>query len=359
MSQKTLIKLKRRDKLYKLNSYINIFDINELSSIDKQYHMNIFRIMKKAILGSNYCYSYSKNNIFASAIANFIIINTCFVILPQIIFNSLNIIQSNEEIGNLSEEEEKALLINIRNEFFFRLNISNFIDISIFVILGILYKFKERKINKYMKKYTQYAIKEENDILNKNKIFCKISSNDFDIEIKKSKKKLNNKKNNEEYFFKYVINFPNLRRISNFLYSKSFNQKEKEIINNINYVCDEIDFKYKKKLIKFIIVIISVLVCIPIFSFLSEKKKLDILNYLGIFSLFLFVQWNIFLTNKKEQINYVNLLNERFIKDGYYIYINNDIISIFYLKTEFQISKDISKIKKLNEKLMKKIEIND
>ena len=258
MSQKTLIKLKRRDKLYKLNSCINIFDINELSSIDKQYHMNILRIMKKAILGSNYCYSYSKNNIFASAIANFIIINTCFVILPQIIFNSLNIIQSNEEIGNLSEEEEKALLINIRNEFFFRLTISNFIDIPIFVILGILYKFKERKINKYMKKYTQYAIKEENDILNKNKIFCKISSDDFDIEIKKSKKKLNNKNNKEEYFFKYVINFPNLRRISNFLYSKSFNQKEKEIINNINYVCDEIDFKYKKKLIKFIIVIISV-----------------------------------------------------------------------------------------------------
>jgi hypothetical protein len=73
----------------------------------------------------------------------------------------------------------------------------------------------------------------------------------------------------------------------------------------------------------------------------------------------LFVQWNIFLTNKKEQINYVNLLNERFIKDGYYIYINNDIISIFYLKKEFQISKDISKIKKLNEKLMKKLEIND
>ena len=62
--------------------------------------------------------------------------------------------------------------------------------------------------------------------------------------------------------------------------------------------------------------------------------------------MFLFVQWNIFCTNKKEQINYVNKLNERFIKDGYYIYINNDIISIFYLKEEFQISKDISKIKR-------------
>ena len=118
MSQKTIIKLKRRDKLAKLNSYLNIFDTNELSSIDKKYHMNILRIIKKAILGSNFCYSYTKNNLFASAIANFIIINTCFVILPQIIFNSLNIIQSNEEMGNLSEEEEKTLLILLRNDFF-------------------------------------------------------------------------------------------------------------------------------------------------------------------------------------------------------------------------------------------------
>ena len=358
MSQKTIIKLKRRDKLAKLNSYLNIFDTNELSSIDKKCHMNILRIIKKAILGSNFCYSYTKNNLFASAIANFIIINTCFVILPQIIFNSLNIIQSNEEMGNLSEEEEKTLLISLRNEFFFRLTISNFIDISILVFLGILYKYKEKKINKFMKKYTQYEIWEENNILLKNKYFCKILNDDFDIEIKKSKKKSYNKNNKEEYFFKYVINFPNVRGISNFLYNQCFNEKEKEIINNINYACDEIDFKYKRKLIKFIIVIVSALVFIPIFSFLSEKKRLDLINYLGIFALFLFVQCNIFFTNKKEQINYVNLLNERFIKDGYYIYINNDIISIFYLKEEFRINKDISKIKKMNEKLMEKLEID-
>ena len=88
---------------------------------------------------------------------NFIIINTCFVILPQIIFNSLNIIQSNEEMGNLSEEEEKTLLISLRNEFFFRLTISNFIDISILVFLGILYKYKEKKHTgeKYLSSFSQ------------------------------------------------------------------------------------------------------------------------------------------------------------------------------------------------------------
>ena len=47
MSQKSGIKLKRRDKLYKINSYINIYDMNELSSIDKNYHTNILRIIKK------------------------------------------------------------------------------------------------------------------------------------------------------------------------------------------------------------------------------------------------------------------------------------------------------------------------
>ena len=290
--------------------------------------------------------------------ANFVIINTCFVVLPQIIFNSINIIHAYDvSIENL-KQEEKELLNSNRNEFFFRLTISNFIDITIFILLGIFYKYKEKKICEYMKKYTNYAIKEENDILLKNNFFCEITNNEFDIEVKKVKKKINHNKNREEYFFKYVINYPNIRGISQFLYDRCFTAKENEIISNINAIIDEVDFKYKKKLVKFIFVIVVILVSIPIFSYISAEKKLDMINYLAIFPLFLFVQCNIFLSNKKEQINYVNLLNEKFIKDGYFIYINNDIISIFYLKEEYQINGDISQIKKINEKFMEKHQIS-
>ena len=78
------------------------------------------------------------------------------------------------------------------------------------------------------------------------------------------------------------------------------------------------------------------------------------INYIGIFSLFLYVQLNIFLKNKKEQIKNISLLNERYFKDGYFIYINKDIISIFYLKEEYRINNDIYHIYKINENFMKK-----
>ena len=357
MSQKSLLKINRRDKLNKIDSYTKIYDTKILSYINKKYQLSILRIIKKSILGCNFCYSYTKQNLFASAIANFFIINTCFLIFPQVIFNSIFIAQS-PEIENFSKIDNDNLLYIDRKEFLIRLSISNFIDIAIITFISLFYKYKERKINKYMEIYTQCAIKEENDILITNKYFCEILSDEFDIEIKKVKNISNNKINSEEYFFNYIINFPNIRGISKFLYKKALTVKEKEIINNINIITDEIDYKYKKKLLKFILIIVSILVCIPIFSLMSGKKKLDFINYIGIFFIFIYVQCNIFLSNKKEQINKVNLLNERFIKDGYFIYINNDIISIFYLKEEYQKNGDVSLISNMNQKLMEKLKIN-
>lgn len=359
MSDKTILKLSRQDKLNRLSSYIQVYDTKQLSSVNKKNNTNILRVIKKAILGTNFCYWYTKNNIFASAIANFVIINTCFILFPQIVFNSINMKKIMEEIDNMKQDEKK-MLSSEGVDFLFRLSISNFIDIGLFASLILFYKYKERKINKYMEIYTQYAIKEENDILIKDKMFCEITSDDFDIEIKKSKNNYslsNNNKDKQEYFFKYVINFPNVREISRFLYHKIYNEKEKEIINNIISISDEVEYKYKRKLIKFIFIIVSIIVCFSVFSFISTKKKLDMINYVGIFSLFIFVQLNIFFKNKKEQINYVSRLNDKYFKDGYYIYINSDIISIFYLKDEYRYNTDVKSIRKINEKFMKKYEI--
>ena len=360
MSEKTILRLPRQDKLNRLNSYVNVYNTKLLSSINKKNNINILRIIKKAILGTNFCYWYTKNNLFASAIANFVIINTCFVLFPQIIFNSFNMKKILEDLDNDTKQDEKKTLTLDGNDFLFRLSMSNFIDIILFASLALFYRYKEKKINKYMEVYTLYSIKEENDILMKDKIICEITSDDFDIEIKKSKKKLslNNIHNKQEYFFKYVINYPNVKDISHFLYHKIYTQKEKEIINNINAICDEVDYKYKRKLIKFIFIIASIIICFSVFSYISTKKKLDLINYFGIFALFIFVQLNIFFKNKKEQINYVSLLNERYFKDGYFIYINSDIISIFYLKDEYRINADIKTINELNQKFMKKYEIN-
>ena len=121
MSEAKIIKLKRQDNLNTFVSNINVYDTRLLTSLDKQNEINILRIIKKSILGCNFCYSYAKNNIFASAIANFVIINTCFVIFPQIIFNSINMNKIIEDIDN------KKLLQSNGNDFLFRLSISNFI----------------------------------------------------------------------------------------------------------------------------------------------------------------------------------------------------------------------------------------
>ena len=46
-----------------------------------------------------------------------------------------------------------------------------------------------------MKNSTKYSIKEENNILLKNKLFCEISKDDFDILIKETDKDLDLTKN--------------------------------------------------------------------------------------------------------------------------------------------------------------------
>jgi hypothetical protein len=53
-----------------------------------------------------------------------------------------------------------------------------------------------------------------------------------------------------------------------------------------------------------------------------------------------------------------SLLNEEYINDGYYIFINNDMISIFYLKEEYRNIESLDKIKELNEKILNNFQLN-
>ena len=99
------------------------------------------------------------------------------------------------------------------------------------------------------------------------------------------------------------------------------------------------------------------MIILPLCKFFSIEKKLDYINYFGILILSLFVQRNIFLNNKTEQIKYITTLNYEYINDGYYIYINSDMISLFYLKEEYKSIDCIDKIKELNEQFLKTNEL--
>ena len=347
----TSLILHRRDKLNKSNSYLEIYDLKPLSLIENEFKNNILRIIKKSILGTNFCYRHKRHSIFISLIVNFFIINT-YLMLHNLYFNNakefieIDLRDTNEN----NTEKKKTLPINGIN-YIYKLSINNFIDIGIFLLLSFIYKYKEEKLKKYMETYTQCSINQENDSIKK-KYFCEILNNDnFDIEIKDMK---NNKHNydikNEKIFFEYIINIPNIRKISDLLYNQIFTEKEKEIIRYINIICDEIDFKYIKKMI---FIYISIISGICIFNFSLEKD----LFLISIITIIIFAQGELFFKNRNSQIKIIDKLNTLYIKDGYFIYINSDIISIFYLKEEYKINGDITEIKKLNEKLMKKYKI--
>lgn len=350
--------LKRRDNSNKLDSYVQVYDTRALYLLKSEYRNNILRIVKKSILGTNFSFWYSKHRTFISAILNFIIINTCFVIFPQMFFHSVNVEQLIDDMELHEESDDPPRIIQKKStDLLFRLCISNLIDITILAVITINYKYKQKKINKYMTKCTQCSIESENNIMN-NKFNCLISEDgNFSIKINLVK---NNSTNipvkqvsyKNKYFFEYVINFPNVRFISKYLYKKVLLPKEKEIINYIVDISNLIELKYKKKLINFLFMIIAILLSIPIVKYFSPEKRLDILNYFGIFSLCLYVQINMIFDNKEEQIQAVLLLNNKYINDGYYIYINNHIISLFYLKEEYRNIGSINKVKELNEKFL-------
>lgn len=361
--------LKRKDNMNPLNSYLYVYDTKPLSSIDNNYKNNILRIVKKAILGTNFTFWYSKHTSFITAIVNFIIINTCFVIFPQLIFHSNDIEEYIDDILLEAEEISKGhrpfiySLFSKRSssDFVFRLFISNLIDSIILITLTLNYRIKEKKINKYMTQYTTCAIESENSLIS-DKYHCKITDDEnFNIEINlKNDNNLigeNCSHSNNKYFFEYVINFPNIKSATNNLYKKAFLPKEREIINRISGISNEIENKYKNKLLKFLFIIITMLLLIPLFKYASKEKRLDYFSYFSILALSLFVQRNIFLNNKNEQIKIVSLLNQEYMNDGYYIYLNNDMISVFYLKEEFRNIEYYDKIRELNEKFLNNFQL--
>ena len=357
--------LKRNDSKHLLNSYVRVYKTFKLYKMKTDYRKTILRIVKKSILGTNFIYYYSKQNFFISSIFNIVIINLNFLLFPQLLYNSKSFIDYSEERSDQSQFQAHKIL-NFNKTFYiiFRLFIINLADIIIFSIIIIHYKYKKKQINKYMEKYTQCSIERENKLINKY-YHCTISKDGkFSIEIntiknKNNKEYKNNKKINSKnnYFFEYVINFPNIRFLSHYAYKKIFLPKEKEIINKIVAISNEIEYKYKKKLLTFLLIIISIIIYIPLNNFFSEEKKTDFINYFGILILIVFVERNNFFKNKNEQIKRVSLLNNEYINDGYYIYINNDVISIFFVKEQFRNAEFLGKIKEMNEKLLYKLDL--
>lgn len=356
--------LERKDNLHLLNSYIRVYETNKLYKMKIYYRKIMLRIVKKSILGTNFIYLYFKHTLFKTALFNMIIINLNLILFPKLLYNS----KSNANFSNDKDFQNESEIYSPNYRLFtfnktiyiiFRIFIINILDIFILSVMAINYNYKQKIINKYMEVYTQCAIRRENKLIKK-RYYCSISNDGkFNIEIY-STKKIKNKGvdyNRHKYFFEYVINVPNIRLFSPYAYKKILLPKEIEIINRIATISNEIEYRYKKKLLRFLLIIIFVIIYIPLKNMISEGKNKDFLNYFGILMLILFVERNNFFKNKSEQIEKVKSLNNEYINNGYYIYINNYIISIFFIKEKLRNIESIEKIRKLNEKLLNKFDL--
>ena len=349
----------RKDRYFPNKSFIKIYDTHSLYKMKDKYRISILRIVKKTLLGTNFCFWYSKHDAIISAALNFIIINICFILFPKILSNSKTKVQhtktiATDEKNNISVFSEET---NKKTNLYLRILISNILDLGCLSIIIFGYKRKQKKISKYMKKYTQCSLKSENYQIKKH-YHCLISPDDsFNIEVHKSQKISEHKFENKNCFFEYVINLPNIRFVTNYLYKKIFLAKEKEIIDKIMIISNEIEYKYKKKLLNFLFLIIGFMLILPFLRLINGKNKFEFFNYLGILLLSLFVQNDIYSKNKKEQFHRISKLNEEYLNDGYFIYINEYMISIFYLKEEYRNVESLDRIKQFNENLIREFEL--
>ena len=251
--------LKRKDASGMLKSYKEVYDLSSLSSIEEEYRKIILRIVKKSILGCNYCYSYIKNKK-----KSYESVCLSLISLP---YNLHNILDSLTDF--YKEEDEKNL--NNGNGWAKYITFAwSIITLVVQMVLIFKEDKKEENMKKYMEIFTQRAINEENEKM-KNKYFCEISKDgNFDIIINKINNDNNSQVKYQSYFSKYVINIPNVDEtslVANHIYSAIFSKMDEEFVVLVMVIFIAIENSNRKKLLKFIQISVIISIIIPLYNF--------------------------------------------------------------------------------------------
>jgi K+-sensing histidine kinase KdpD len=215
---------------------------------------------------------------------------------------------------------------------------------------------KEENMKKYMEIFTQRAINEENEKM-KNKYFCEISKDgNFDIIINKINNDNNSQVKYQSYFSKYVINIPNVDEtslVANHIYSAIFSKMDEEFVVLVMVIFIAIENSNRKKLLKFIQISVIISIIIPLYNFYYPENTIKNLNLYFFITNALLAIYNIFnfnLKNKNQKRAFISVINEIFISKGYFINMNDDIISIFALKDEYIFNNNIKRIADIDER---------
>ena len=337
--------LKRKDASGMLKSYKEVYDLSSLSSIEEEYRKIILRIVKKSILGCNYCYSYIKNKK-----KSYESVCLSLISLP---YNLHNILDS---LTNFYKEEDEKNLNNGNGWAKYITFAWSIITLVVQMVLIFKEDKKEENMKKYMEIFTQRAINEENEKM-KNKYFCEISKDgNFDIIINKINNDNNSQVKYQSYFSKYVINIPNVDEtslVANHIYSAIFSKMDEEFVVLVMVIFIAIENSNRKKLLKFIQISVIISIIIPLYNFYYPENTIKNLNLYFFITNALLAIYNIFnfnLKNKNQKRAFISVINEIFISKGYFINMNDDIISIFALKDEYIFNNNIKRIADIDER---------
>ena len=251
--------LKRKDASGMLKSYKEVYDLSPLSSIEEEYRKIILRIVKKSILGCNYCYSYIKNKKKSYERVCLSLISLSYNL--HSLLDSLTDFYKGEDEKNLNNGNDWAKYITFA-----------WTIITLVVQMVLIFKQdkKEENMKKYMEIFTQRAINEENEKM-KNKYFCEISKDgNFDIIINKINNDNNSQVKYQSYFSKYVINIPNVDEtslVANHIYSAIFSKTDEEFVVLVMVIFIAIENSNRKKLLKFIQISVIISIIIPLYNF--------------------------------------------------------------------------------------------
>ena len=336
--------LKRKDASGMLKSYKEVYDLSPLSSIEEEYQGIILRIVKKSILGCNYCNSYIRGIKKSYDSAGMSLIS-----LPLILQNIFNC------LAEFYNEEDEIKLKSGNGWVKYATLVWSIITIIVQTVLIIKECKREENMDKHMQTLTQSVINEENEKL-KNKYFCEISKDgNFDIIINKINNNDNSKIKYKNCFSKYVINIPNVNEaqlLSDCIYFEIFSKMDEEIVLLLLVYFIVIENSNKEKLQKFFRISGIISLSIPVYNFYYPENTLKKFNLYFVITNALIIIYNIFnfyLNIKNQKRSIINLINQLFISKGYFINITDEIISIFALKDEYIFNKNIKRIGDINE----------
>lgn len=300
----------RNDQKQPKNQINDIYPITEIKNTFPSHYEQISPIIKKLLLSSNFFFQHKKTKFLLYFLFNIITTNIIILICIS------SYIQNNR---------------NINMQKLFHYLSYNLYFIPYWFIYYYKYKLKNFVIYQLMNKIAGLILERENRT-NKNFNF-KLKDN-FSLEIEKknvinkdinlySKSKLSN-------IINYVINIP--KGISNYsYYDKLLMIREKEIIKEV--------IAYKNLKIKEVIYSVWLRYIIPILLYLTGvycyTKKIDIKTIYIITCIVLVGSFD-FLYLKKTSIKdfkqFCTNKNEELIKEQYYIYISDFMISLVSIR---------------------------